>query len=291
MDYFSFSSYRLAPENKYPIPIDDCWVVTKHILNNPNEFNIDIDRICLAGDSAGGAAVAVITQRLVKEGGRLPKLQILIYPWMQQFDFTLPSYEYQKSRKLVSFTGCSLVKLVLWYLGETDASNEMENAVSSNEHVLLIKDKEMRKMYADCLDVDLIPEIYKTGKSYYNNVNKFKNSQLITSELSSGSIFNKNKSFANSVKNLFNEDVSPGLVSDDLLKKLPKAYVVVCENDELKDENIIYAERLRKNGVEVKIAFYEDGFHGLIVSVNKDTMNRIALEMVEDLIKYIKENI
>lgn len=46
-------SYRLAPENKYPIPIDDSWMVTSHIMNHADEFKIDIDRLVLAGDSAG----------------------------------------------------------------------------------------------------------------------------------------------------------------------------------------------------------------------------------------------
>ncbi len=70
----------------------------------------------------------------------------------------------------------SLVNLVLWYFGEFDVSNELEKSVSSNEHLLLIQDIEKRKTYADYLDVYIIPEIYKSGKSYYNNFNKFKKS-------------------------------------------------------------------------------------------------------------------
>jgi acetyl esterase/lipase len=48
-----FISYRLAPENKHPLPMMDCWVATEYILNNPHDFDIDIDRVILAGDSAG----------------------------------------------------------------------------------------------------------------------------------------------------------------------------------------------------------------------------------------------
>ncbi len=46
-------SYRLAPENKYPLPMMDCWIATEYIFNNPRDFEIDIDRVILAGDSAG----------------------------------------------------------------------------------------------------------------------------------------------------------------------------------------------------------------------------------------------
>jgi len=35
--------------------------------------------------------VAVITQRLLKEKREQPKMQILIYPWLNMFNFRLPS--------------------------------------------------------------------------------------------------------------------------------------------------------------------------------------------------------
>ena len=52
---------------------------------------------------------------------------------------------------------------------DTDVSKELENCLRSNEHVLLIEDIEERKKYANYLNPDLIPNIYKTGKNYYNN--------------------------------------------------------------------------------------------------------------------------
>ena len=235
--------------------------------------------------------MAVITQRLAKENKRQPKLQVLIYPWMQQFDFSLPSHQYYTKNKMFSFSGCTLIKLVLWYLGEMDVSKAMENSLSTNEHVLLIENQEVRKAYAECLDIDLIPEVYKSGKPYYNNCKKLKDCPLFNGKLSDKSVLIKDKRFANSVKKLFNDDVSPGLASDDLLKKLPKAYVIVCELDELKDENLIYAARLQKNGVETDIAFYEDAYHGVIGSISKEMYNTIAVKMVDDLVNYIQKNI
>jgi len=183
------------------------------------------------------------------------------------------------------------VKLILWALGEKNVSKELENCLRSNEHVLLIEDIEERKKYANYLNPDLIPNIYKTGKNYYNNVDKYKNSKLIEDKLRTNSILKKNQKIANIVKNLFNSDLSPGLVSDEVLKKLPKAYIVTVEFDELKDESIIYAERLRRCGVEVKVAYYEDGFHGIVTFVNNDSLNTVALQIVDDLINYIKKNV
>jgi acetyl esterase len=70
--------YRMAPKHAYPIPTDDCYAVTKHIVTNPAEFGIDIQRLVMAGDSAGGNAVSVLMQRLSADKLPLPKLQVYI---------------------------------------------------------------------------------------------------------------------------------------------------------------------------------------------------------------------
>lgn len=84
--YFFKNSYRKAPEYPYPIPTDDSYLLAKYVLDSGNEFG-DTDRIILAGDSAGGNIVAVIAQRLNSEQKKMPKLQVLIYPWTQMVKY------------------------------------------------------------------------------------------------------------------------------------------------------------------------------------------------------------
>ena len=43
----------MAPEYPYPRPMDDCYSVTKYVLNNAEEFGVDPEKIMIAGDSAG----------------------------------------------------------------------------------------------------------------------------------------------------------------------------------------------------------------------------------------------
>lgn len=50
---FNQKSYKLAPENAHPIPLDDCWIATKYIAENANSLSIDDNQIILLGDSAG----------------------------------------------------------------------------------------------------------------------------------------------------------------------------------------------------------------------------------------------
>jgi acetyl esterase/lipase len=45
-----------------------------------------------------------------------------------------------------------------------------------------------------------------------------------------------------------NQDVSPLLIEDEELAKLPSTYVLTVDYDRLRDEGFIYAGRLRANG-------------------------------------------
>ena len=47
-------NYRLAPEYKYPAPLEDTCAVMRWILNNAAEYYIDLNNIFMLGDSAGG---------------------------------------------------------------------------------------------------------------------------------------------------------------------------------------------------------------------------------------------
>lgn len=67
--------YRLAPEYKFPIGLEDCYVATKTVF----EY-FSSDDITLIGDSAGGNLVAAISLLANQRKEFKPKRQILIYP-------------------------------------------------------------------------------------------------------------------------------------------------------------------------------------------------------------------
>lgn len=64
-------------------------------------------------------------------------------------------------------------------------------------------------------------------------------------------------------------DASPIFAPDDLVKKLPKAWIGVCELDILRDEGIQYGEKLAKAGVEVEIEVYKGAPHPIMAMDSK----------------------
>jgi acetyl esterase/lipase len=71
--------YRLAPENPFPAPLDDCMTTLRWIRGHAEELGIDPGRIAVMGGSAGGGLAAAVAQRSHDEGIVL-RAQVLMYP-------------------------------------------------------------------------------------------------------------------------------------------------------------------------------------------------------------------
>ena len=84
--------YRLAPEHKFPIPMDDCYAATCWVAKQAASFGGDPSRLAVAGASAGGNLAAGISLRARDEHGPSLVHQSLIYP-VTDMDFNRPSYQ------------------------------------------------------------------------------------------------------------------------------------------------------------------------------------------------------
>jgi acetyl esterase/lipase len=223
-----------------------------------------------------------MTQRLINENRKLPILQILVYPWLQLVNFSSPSYIRNRKTSCYAITS---IKCILWYLGIGKITGEMEEAIAQSQHLLLIEDVNQRLKYLDCLSIDHIPDVYKKDGMYNDYAGL---STLAHLKLDERNILKRDKKFAKAALRLFDTEISPGLIDDEMLKKFPQTYFIICACDEFKDENLVFAERLRKKNVEVNIAFSEDGYHGMITDISDDYLNRNSVKLVDDLVDFIK---
>lgn len=75
-----YPEYRLIPEHKFPIPVEDCYSAYCWALENAGNLGIDENKIIIGGDSAGGNLAAAVTLMARDRGVPLPQKALLIYP-------------------------------------------------------------------------------------------------------------------------------------------------------------------------------------------------------------------
>lgn len=69
--------YRLAPEHRFPAPVDDAVQAYSWLLSG----GVPSDQVVVAGDSAGGGLVVALFLRLRELGKPLPQAGVCLSPW------------------------------------------------------------------------------------------------------------------------------------------------------------------------------------------------------------------
>ena len=73
--------YRLAPKYPFPDPINDCYQAYVWLITQAKEqLGMDIDKVILTGDSAGGHLCLSVTLLCLLRGFRVPDGIVLLYP-------------------------------------------------------------------------------------------------------------------------------------------------------------------------------------------------------------------
>jgi acetyl esterase len=73
-------SYRLAPENKFPAAVEDCYAGAAWVAAHATELGVDAGRMAVGGDSSGGNLTAAVTLLARDRGGPAFVHQLLVYP-------------------------------------------------------------------------------------------------------------------------------------------------------------------------------------------------------------------
>ena len=83
--------YRLAPENAFPTPVEDCYSALEWLVDHADRLDLDAARVAVGGESAGGNLAAALCLMSRDRGG-----PSIVYQWLDvpALDLTLsqPSF-------------------------------------------------------------------------------------------------------------------------------------------------------------------------------------------------------
>jgi acetyl esterase len=69
-----------APENQFPIAVEEAHAATAYVVNNAASLNLDGTRLAVVGDGAGGNLAAAVTMMSKQRRGPKIAFQVLFYP-------------------------------------------------------------------------------------------------------------------------------------------------------------------------------------------------------------------
>jgi acetyl esterase/lipase len=84
--------YRLAPENPFPAPVEDCYAGLKWLFAHADELGVEPTRIAIGGASGGGGLAAGLALMARDRGEVQVAFQLLIYPMIDDRNVTPASY-------------------------------------------------------------------------------------------------------------------------------------------------------------------------------------------------------
>jgi acetyl esterase len=73
-------NYQKAPEHKFPIPFNDCYEGLEWTVANADRLGIDLARLGVGGDSAGGNLASAVALAARDRGDIALAYQWLVYP-------------------------------------------------------------------------------------------------------------------------------------------------------------------------------------------------------------------
>jgi acetyl esterase len=107
--------YRLAPESKFPVQVEDCYAALCWAVENATVLGIDRDLVSVGGGSAGGALAAAVALMARDRGGPMLRFQLLEIP-VTDLTMSQPSIAENAHAPVLTRTG--IAQYVSYYLAD-----------------------------------------------------------------------------------------------------------------------------------------------------------------------------
>uniref|UniRef100_UPI003AAC9975 lipase, hormone-sensitive a n=1 Tax=Centroberyx gerrardi TaxID=166262 RepID=UPI003AAC9975 len=284
--------YSLSPEAPFPRALEECFYAYCWALNNCHLLGSTAERVCLAGDSAGGNLCITVSMKAIASGIRVPDGIMAAYP------ATLLTTDASPSRLLTLIDPLLplgvLAKCLNAYAGAD--SQLVQPAVGSGslsdlgrDTALLLSD--LTQGAANWIHSFLDPMRTTGGARSLSSAPKRSpgsdarrmspHTAALSSEgprdypegfepLRSDCLAFVRPTACPIIKNPF---VSPLLAPNNLLRGLPPVHIVASALDALLDDSVMFAKKLRDMGQPVSLTVVEDLPHGFLSlsQLSKDT--------------------
>lgn len=206
----------------------------------------------------GGNMAVVVERHVRREQKSIIRGVLLLYPLLQLVNYRLSSYRtYLPYRLLSLLREDTLVQVANFYINTTFS----EDMLFNNRHLSL---DDYKKFYSK-LNLTLLNK--ETDEI---NTNKF------LSESSHPDTWK-----------LFNENVSPLLADDDILRNSPPTFIVACTYDVLLSDAQLYFHRLQKLNVKNVIYREYQIFHGVMTFVDFPVAFNEAFDIINDSAQFV----
>ncbi|XP_034455295.1 lipase, hormone-sensitive a isoform X2 [Hippoglossus hippoglossus] len=300
--------YSLSPEAPFPRALEECFYAYCWALKNCHLLGSTAERVCLAGDSAGGNLCITVSMKAMTCGIRVPDGMMTAYP------ATLLTTDASPSRLLTLIDPLLplgvLAKCLNAYAGID--CRRVQPAVESNSLTTLGRDTavllgDLTQGASNWIHSFLDPVLSSSGARSVSSLQRRSESSETrrtstpASTQTSGDHMDYPQGFAplraeclavvlpTSSPVFRNPFVSPLLAPDNLLRGLPPVHIVASALDALLDDSVMFAKKLRDMGQPVSLTVVEDLPHGFLSlsQLAKDT--EVATEICVARIREIFE--
>uniref|UniRef100_A0A672GCH2 Neutral cholesterol ester hydrolase 1 n=1 Tax=Salarias fasciatus TaxID=181472 RepID=A0A672GCH2_SALFA len=264
--------YRLVPEAVFPDQYEDAMAAARAFLSEEvcQRYGIDPERTCVSGDSAGGNLAAAVSQGLALDDAQKVKfkIQALIYPVLQTLDFHTSSY--QQNQAVPILHRHIMIRFWLQYLG---GDSSLEPVLLANNHSALDEPAVTAAMRSRVSWTALLPPTGR-GRRFEPLVQKTGTPGVV-----------------GRLPALTDVRAAPLLAESEVLSRTPKAYVMTCEFDVLRDDGLMYARRLRDAGIDVTNEHLVDGFHGCMVYSQLPMLSGVGQRSLASYARWLDQNL
>ena len=217
------------------------------------------------GDSAGGNLAAAVSYALAyqRSSGVRLQFQALFYPTLQAFDFRLPSFIFNNENTFSTILSTDMVaRAYLLYWKGKDAWKHIPTLMANNHTTAAMK----QSNFANYVSISLLPEEIRRNLSDFEE-----------------SIHEGDGPLSKEFESVMLNPLFSPLMAEDL-SAMPTTFLSISGYDVLRDDGLMYAERLMAAGVSTRLMTRNDAFHGVF----SFTRLQNGREVLRDMVHFLK---